>query len=277
MKRLILILFLVVCTSYSYAAQRDTVRILAIGNSFSVDAVEEHFFQLADNSGVTLIIGNMYIGGCSLERHVNNLRNDADAYSYRKITADGAYSKTPEFPLSKAVKDEKWDYISVQQSSPLSGKPESYVPFLKELTDFVRANAPQAKIMFQMTWAYDHDSTHKKFPDYNKDQEYMYNCIIKTVRKAVKDVGIKIVIPAGTAVQNARTTALTDRMTRDGYHMGKPHGRYTVACTWVEKVLGCNVIGNAYCPEGMTAEECRLAQKSAHAAVRKPYKVTSIE
>ena len=90
-------------------------------------------------------------------------------------------------------------------------------------------------------------------------------------------MGIKIVIPAGTAVQNARTTALTDRMTRDGYHMGKPHGRYTVACTWVEKVLGCNVIGNAYCPEGMTVEECRLAQKSAHAAVRKPYKVTSIE
>ena len=277
MKRFVSIIFFVFLCTAVFAAKRDTVRILAIGNSFSVDALEDHFHPVAADEGVTVIVGNMYIGGCSLERHVNNLRTDAGAYSYRKTTADGKLTKTPDFPLSKALKDEKWDYISVQQASPLSGKPESYEPWLKELVDYVRANAPQAELMFQMTWAYDRDSKHKKFPDYNKDQEYMYNCILSAVQKAVPEVGIEMIIPSGTAVQNARTTALVDNITRDGYHMSKPQGRYLLACTWVEKVLGCKVIGNCYCPEGMTPQECRLAQKAAHAAVRKPFKVTIIK
>ena len=276
MRKLILTLCAAFVALVAYAAPRDTVRILAIGNSFSVDAVEEHFYQIASNEGVTVIVGNMYIGGCSLERHVNNLRADAPAYNYRKMTADGVLTKTPDVAISKALRDEAWDFVSVQQASPLSGKPESYVPYLKELTDYVKAHVPEAEIMFQMTWAYDHDSTHTSFPDYNKDQVYMYNCILTAVKKATADVGINLIIPSGTAVQNARTTALVDRMTRDGYHMSKPQGRYTVACTWVEKVLGKKVKGNEYCPEGMTPEECRLAQKAAHAAVRKPFKVTVI-
>ena len=77
-----------VCIMSFAAAQRDTVRILAIGNSFSEDAVEQHLYDLAKEEGVPVIIGNMYIGGCSLERHVNNARNDAPAYRYRKISAD---------------------------------------------------------------------------------------------------------------------------------------------------------------------------------------------
>ena len=277
MKRFISIIILSLLCTAAFAAKRDTVRILAIGNSFSVDALEDHFYPVAAEAGVTVIVGNMYIGGCFLERHVNNLRNDAGAYSYRKITADGKLTKTPDFKLSNALKDEKWDYVSVQQSSPLSGKPESYEPWLTELVEYVRANAPQAELMFQMTWAYDRDSKHKRFPDYNKDQDYMYECILSAVQQTVPRVGIDIIIPSGTAVQNARTTSLVDNITRDGYHMSKPHGRYLVACTWVEKILGCNVKGNPYCPEGMTVQECRLAQKAAHAAVRKPYKVSKIK
>jgi hypothetical protein len=59
--------------------------------------------------------------------------------------------------------------------------------------------------------------------------------------------------------------------------MSKPQGRYLLACTWVEKVLGRKVKGTEYCPEGMTLQECVLAQKAAHAAVRKPFKVTKIK
>lgn len=47
-----------------------TVRILAIGNSFSQDAVEQYLHELAEAEGISTIIGNMFIGGCSLERHV---------------------------------------------------------------------------------------------------------------------------------------------------------------------------------------------------------------
>ena len=277
MKKISVVIIALLCCVTSWAAQRDTVRILAIGNSFSEDAIEQHLHDLAKDAGVPVIIGNMYIGGCSLERHVNNARNDAPAYRYRKIDADGRMSEIKGFSLSNSLKDDEWDYVSLQQASPLSGFTESYDPWLDELYAYVQSFLPDAEIVFHMTWAYDVDSKHKKFPDYDCDQMKMYNAILDVVKKNTARMGIKTVIPAGTAVQNARTTMLVDRLTRDGYHMSKPHGRYLVACTWLEKILGCNPKGNGYIPEGMSAEECSLAQKAAHKAVKRPYKITRIK
>jgi hypothetical protein len=259
-------------------AQNDVIRILAIGNSFSEDAVEEHLHSLAKEEGVTLIIGNMYIGGCSIERHVNNLRADKPEYKYRKITAEGVKSETPDFSLSKALADEQWDYVSVQQASPYSGLADSY-GLLPELVDYVKARVPEdAVIMFHQTWAYAKNSNHQSFPNYGRDQMKMYNAILSVtemISEAMND--IKIIIPSGTAIQNARTSLLGDDMTRDGYHLSRPQGRYTAACTWLEAVLGINPVGNTYCPEGMTAEQCKAAQKSAHKAVKNPKKISVIK
>ncbi len=36
----------------------------------SQDAVEQYLHELAEAEGISTIIGNMFIGGCSLERHV---------------------------------------------------------------------------------------------------------------------------------------------------------------------------------------------------------------
>lgn len=46
-------------------ANARTVRILAIGNSFSRDAIEQNLHELALADGDTAIVGNMYIGGCT--------------------------------------------------------------------------------------------------------------------------------------------------------------------------------------------------------------------
>ena len=74
------------------------IKLLTIGNSFSQDAVEQYLYELADANGDTIIIGNMYIGGCSLERHYRySMSNSAD-YSYRKIT-DGEIGIM--FPFSR--------------------------------------------------------------------------------------------------------------------------------------------------------------------------------
>src|SRR5690554_1071652 len=96
------------------------LKILAIGNSFSDDAVEHYLYGLAEANGDNILIGNMYIGGCSLERHYNNMKENAAAYSYRKIV-DGNKTITPDYKLIDAIKDEEWDYISVQQVSGQSG------------------------------------------------------------------------------------------------------------------------------------------------------------
>ena len=75
-------------------ANNDTIKVLAIGNSFSQDAVEQYLHELGEAEGITMIIGNMFIGGCSLERHVQNIRNNAPAYAYRKVEKAGEKTET---------------------------------------------------------------------------------------------------------------------------------------------------------------------------------------
>lgn len=277
MKRFISIIAFAVLSLFVASAQNDTLKVLAIGNSFSEDAVEEHLSGLLRAEGFTVIIGNMYIGGCSIERHVKNLRGDIADYRYRKFDPQGNMKEINGYTLEKALADEDWDYVSVQQSSPLSGQPESYV-LLPELVGFVSARIPEdAVIMFHQTWAYSEDSSHKAYVNYDRDQMKMYNAIVETVATEVPKVGIGLVIPSGTAIQNARTSHLGTDLTRDGYHLSRPHGRYIASCTWLEAVFGVNPVGNTYCPEGMTPKECRTAQKAAHKAVRKPEKITRIK
>lgn len=276
MKKLLTIFTFVFLSVFYVAAQNDTIKVLAIGNSFSEDAVEEHLSGLLRAEGLTVIIGNMYIGGCSIERHVKNLRGDIADYRYRKIDPEGNMKEINGYTLEKALADDDWDYVSVQQSSPLSGQPESYV-LLPELVGFVRARIPEdAVIMFHQTWAYSEDSSHKAYVNYDRDQMKMYNAIVETVAAEVPKAGIGLVIPSGTAIQNARTSYLGTDLTRDGYHLSRPVGRYIAACTWLEAVLGKNPVGNDYIPEGMTAKECRTAQKAAHKAVGKPTKISRI-
>lgn len=100
---------------------------------------------------------------------------------------------------------------------------------------------------------------------------------MSAVKKISRKTGIKVVVPCGSAIQNARTTMLKDSITRDGYHLHKTFGRYVAACTWFEKIFKQSVVGNTYMPEGMSESQCFAAQISAHKAIRRPYKVSKIK
>lgn len=258
-------------------AQQKTVRILAIGNSFSQDAVEQYLHELAEAEGISTIIGNMFIGGCSLERHVKNARDNAPAYAYRKIGTDGKKREKGKMSLEAVLADEAWDYVSLQQASPFSGMYETYEASLPELIEYVKARLPKkTKLMLHQTWAYASTSKHSGFKNYNCNQLTMYQAIADAVKKAAKANKIKIVIPSGTAIQNARTSFIGDHLNRDGYHLDVKIGRYTAACTWFERIFKHNVVGNPYAPEGLDEVRKAVAQKAAHAAVKHPYKVTEL-
>ena len=258
-------------------AQQKTVRILAIGNSFSQDAVEQYLHELAEAEGISTIIGNMFIGGCSLERHVKNARDNAPAYAYRKIGTDGKKREKGKMSLEAVLADEAWDYVSLQQASPFSGMYETYEASLPELIEYVKARLPKkTKLMLHQTWAYASTSRHSGFKNYNCNQLTMYQAIADAVKKAAKANKIKIVIPSGTAIQNARTSFIGDHLNRDGYHLDVKIGRYTAACTWFERIFKHNVVGNPYAPEGLDEARKTVAQKAAHAAVKHPYKVTEL-
>ncbi len=273
------LLFFLCCGLAIAKAPADTVRILAIGNSFSQDAVEQNLFELAREAGIPVIIGNAYIGGCSIERHVKNSRTGKAEYAYRKIGKDGTGIKKEyrNKSIAEVIADEPWDYVSLQQASGFSGLYETYSEWLPELYAYVKERVPsKAKFMLHQTWAYSEDSDHGAFKNYGNDQMKMYHALTDAYARAAKLVGIKTIIPSGTAIQNARTSFIGDNMDRDGYHLDLLWGRYTAASAWFETLFG-HVVGNAYAPQGMTPDYVEVAQLSAREAVRHPDRVTKIE
>ena len=279
MKRRLFVYWILTVLFTTNAWSQDTIRVLAIGNSFSENAIENYLYELGQEEEITFVIGNLYIGGCSLERHWNNAKNNKSGYSYRKINSSGKKTKTPDTSLLQGITDENWDYISFQQNSANSGLYETYFPYLAQLTTFVKKHVtnPHVKYIFHQTWAYANDSDHKAFPTYNKDQIYMYKSIVKASRKAAKKVRIKMIVPTGTAIQNGRASCIGDRFCRDGRHLSKDLGYYTAACTWFEALTGKSVVGNSFAPTTITPLEVITVQRAAHQAVVNPFMVTPIK
>lgn len=252
----------------------NIVRILAIGNSFSQDAVEQYLYELFRASGQEVIIGNLYIGGCTLQKHFDNIQGDKAAYEYRKVV-DGVKTNTKSFRISAALAEESWDYVSIQQASDYSGVWEQCSPYLSNIISYLRDNTRKdTKILWHSTWAYASGSNHSAFPNYQKDQMVMYNAIVDVARKVMDGYSVDILVPSGTAVQNGRTSVLGDTFNRDGYHLETTYGRYTAACTWFEAISGKDVTENVYAPSTVDAEKKAIAQLSAHNAVLSPYSVT---
>lgn len=253
------------------------VRILAIGNSFSEDAVEQYLWNLADAEGIEVVIGNMYIPGCSLATHVENAEGDKAAYSYRKIVG-GVRTATADVRLSAALADEEWDYVSLQQVSGFSGIYSSFESSLPALAAYVRAHAadPQVKLVLHQTWAYAATSGHGDFAKYDRNQTTMYCAIADACERAAALIGADRIVPSGTAVQNGRTSYLGDTFCRDGYHLERTYGRYTAACTWFEAIFGRDATGCAYRPETLSPHRAEVARAAAHQAVLTPGAVTEL-
>lgn len=111
-----------------------------------------------------------------------------------------------KYQYKRAVLNEDWDYITFQQASGSSGLADTYDD-LQELMDIVRELQPDAKFGWNMTWAYQGNSNHADFKNYNKNQKTMYNSIVSAVQNKVDtNKDIDFVIPTGTSVQNARTS-----------------------------------------------------------------------
>jgi len=243
------------------------IRVLCIGNSFSWDAVEHELVPLCDAENVQIEVHNLYYGGCSLQQHAEFLLRDTAAYSHRVCTNAEPRIVKDTISLKQALRNGKYDYISLQQASHDSGIKSTYEPWLSLLIDSVRAYQPNAQLCWMQTWAYSHDAKHPAFPRYQNDQQIMYDSIVACMKSQITNHKLQI-IPCGEAIQRARNTQLGDSFCRDGYHLS-PVGWYTAAAVWYEILTGKDVRRNSYKNPQMTNEQRRLTQKSAHRAVKK--------
>ncbi len=261
-----IVVILCLCLFSFSPLQAKVIKVLAIGNSFSEDATEQYLYELAHAQGDSLVIGNAYIGGCSIDRHYRNLIGDSAVYAYRKVIG-GVKLEKKKVTLKSIIRDEQWDIITLQQASAQSGNPSSFVNLglLRRQVESYTTNL-HVQFFWHMTWAYADNYTAKAFAQYNYSQRDMYGAIVSTMQQVLPAVGLKRIIPSGIAIQLMRYR-LGDVLNRDGLHLSLTIGRYTVACTWCEALTGRIVDGNPYFPDTLTPEEAQLCQQEAHEAI----------
>lgn len=246
----------------------DTIKILAIGNSFSEDALDNHFHDLCREAGKEVIVGNLVIGGCPISKHWNNVRTDAAAYRYRFMDVDGNITYRDNTRFSEVIDTQDWDYVSFQQASSESGIYESYADIDSLVLHVAEKLPTKTRLMWHQTWAYAPQSNHKAFAQYERDQKVMYYAIMAaSYRTFARLKQLNVFIPSGTAIENARDMTADRDFTRDGYHLNTTTGRYIAACTWFESIFRTSVEPMQYTPKNLSQEKAALLRKAAHVAV----------
>lgn len=224
------------------------MKVLAIGNSFSQDATH-YLAQIANAQNVEIKVVNLYIGGCNLERHWKNICENINDYL---LEIDGT-STEKYVSIKEALDMEDWDIIVTQQASHDSGLIDTYEPYLSNICDYIKKEKPKAKLFLQETWAYESDSMHPGFINYNQNQNEMYEKL-KEAYTIEAEKNNMVIIPCGDVIQQLRKIEPFIyghggmSICRDGFHMNVIYGRYLLSAVWYKAFTGNILANNDYIP-----------------------------
>ncbi|MBP5227651.1 MAG: DUF4886 domain-containing protein [Kiritimatiellae bacterium] len=287
-------------------AQAKSVKVLIIGNSFSV-SVMNHLPKAAEAMpGCELSVVSMYIGGCSLQRHWENVEKAGDAAFKPYDIRTSGYQGKPvgkKANIPELLTAEKWDVVTIQQASHESWKPESYHPYADRLIAKIKELAPQAEIVIQQTWSYCNADDRIRMPGakWGFDQTGMYDRLTKNYTDLAKQYRLRV-IPTGYAIQLYRqalpvtfvppTAEARQALKRPalpdmgGEVVGKYYwqekdgvdalrcdtihlnraGEYLQACVWLAFLFDADVNTLSYAPDGLPHAE--LIRSCARKAVK---------
>lgn len=208
----------ITATSGAAPKREKPLKVLAIGNSFSICVLKE-MPNIAADLECPLDFCSMYIPGCTLDRHAANLKkSDSNPYY---ITWSYVSCKKGEEPFKDALvqiknkhghlrthsniermlKADKWDIVTVQQGSHQSWQEKSYEPHGTKLLEMIKKCAPQAKVYVQQTWSY--TPWDKRLHNWKIDQNEMFAKIEKAYGKFAGEHGLEL-IRTGEAIQRYR-------------------------------------------------------------------------
>ncbi|MBD3241414.1 MAG: DUF4886 domain-containing protein [Chitinivibrionales bacterium] len=277
--------------------------ILTIGNSFAENATRYIPQLLAAAGDSDLVIGKANLGGCSLEKHWNLVEQcaqlpDVNPY-WLRYAGDGPEAQ--QVTLREALAAQTWDFVTLQQVSHDSWRPETYQPHFDNLLALVRECAPGAQPVVHQTWAYRSDALF--FEEHGIDQAMMHERLVAAYDAVAAKHGLRI-IPSGDAFRRARLQlgftpdesfdyehavplALPDqsRALITGYHWrtgntpsgkaelhqdyrhGNALGCYLAGAVWFEMFTGIEASAVPFRPDDISEEELGILHAAAHEAV----------
>lgn len=280
------------------AMQPDTVRLLAIGNSYTMDALALLPFVLRQVSPRThVVVGILYTGGVAMDYHLHSYRKNSAYNTYFKWTPESGvwYRESFSKPL-QALADEHWDFVTMQQVSQLSHDFTTISPYLQPLVDVLRESGYTGRVGWLLTPAYPDGSPRLTNGTLKRDgqpvtctSDEMFAAIAACAQQVMQTGCPDFVLPCGTALQNARHTSLSQygdwgQLTNDGLHLQSGIPMFVEACAAAMVLLNTtfekcylNVDSSQYQglghgkQVGMTATNQNLAVKCANQAFLSPF------
>ncbi len=214
--------------------------ILSIGNSFSQDA-QRYLHRIAKADGFGLNTYNLYIGGCPLSLHYENMLNGEETY----ILEMNGQSTGFKASLKEALLNRNWDVVTLQQVSNKAPYYESYEPYLNEIAEYVRFCVPEAKIAIHQTWAYEENSHRLNVELGYSSHKDMFKDIEKAYKKAAEAIAADFVIPSGEVFERLIASGVK-KVHRDTFHAGYGAGRYALGLLWYRVLSGNNIKDNSF-------------------------------
>ena len=282
------------------------LKVLMIGNSFSI-CVGNNLPQIvANDPDNKLVLTSAYIGGCTFERHYNNLVKSESTPKHRpyRITVWDSAAENKQISdgkgnVNELLKNNQYDIITIQQGSQKSFDFAAYEPFAGEIIKYIRKYQKNAEIVVHQTWSYRCDS--KRFPKLIENQDIMYDKLKAAYGKLAEKYQFRV-IPMGDAVQAYRAATpvkfavstaefvypnlpsdagdvvgkfawRVDKKTKqrsvgtDSHHLNK-RGEYMQAVLWYMFLFNAPVEKVKFVPDYIPAAEAALLQASAAKALK---------
>ncbi len=205
------------------------MNVLCIGNSFSRNS-SKYLHSICPD--ITVV--NLYIGGCSLERHFRNMHSGERAYELQVNGVNTGFFVS----LDEALLNRPWDVISFQQASHFSTSFDTFEPYLTELSDYVKALCPKAKQIIHETWAYENESDRLINLMCYKTHAEMYADIHKAYEMAAESIAADLVIPSGKLFSCLVEKGLKIHL--DTFHANTV-GEYALGLLWYTCLTGKSV------------------------------------
>lgn len=257
----------------------EELRVLSIGNSFTVDTFEyfPDFITAANLDVSDICIYKMVRSSGSFNTFWKSWNNNDTYngstgcfYSLSKVAGglsqpiNGSNNYTK---MHSVFEDVKWDIIMFHQVSQYAADYEDwegttsggrFIEFLRIL----RTYQPQAMLGYVWTQTSFNQSE-------GGDTAAEFAKIAKGVKWLQNNCGIDFVVPIGAAIENLRASSLNVSpvaygFSRDGHHLGFGMGRYVSAATYFHTLMGArygvSVLGSS-CVHAVTSAE--LADASA--------------
>ncbi len=266
------------------AAETKIPKLLLIGHSYSIDVMTYLRYLLeADETVKEFTVGWLYYPGCSLSMHVKYAQQNSPVYDYYKLESSTNAQKITDTTLLHALQDEDWDIIYLQQAPLHAGMPDKYTGHLNDLMNYVKQHRtnPDSKFGWHMTWSYSPEyakmgyTYSKQFSDlFHASDVTMFEAISSTVQeKVMRNKQFVDMIPAGTAIQNARSSYFGDSLNRDTYHLNDL-GKVIAGYTWYSCLTGKRLESIPKPFVSMTDTDELVVMEAVNNAVANPYVIT---